>query len=162
MARHVAHQTGSPFAGGPVVTPSAGSVMRRGAGAQASDPDRVGIVASSLCAVHCIATALLVGVSGISSLFADERVEVAFCVCAVSVALFALVRGWRRHRSRMPGCVGSCGIVLLLTARCAPLGSSMAEATLSVAGGALLTTAHVLNIRRLRRAGSCCEGCDDT
>jgi MerC mercury resistance protein len=142
------------------VTTFAGSATRPGLGAQASDPDRVGIVASTLCAVHCVGTALLVGVSGVGALFADERVEVAFCVCAVSVALGALVRGWRRHRSWMPGSVGSSGIVLLLTARCARLESSV-EVALSVAGGALLTAAHVLNIRKIRQAGACCEVCDD-
>jgi hypothetical protein len=142
------------------VTTFAGSATRRGLGAQASDPDRVGIVASTLCAVHCVGTALLVGVSGVGALFADERVEVAFCVCAVSVALGALVRGWRRHRSWTPGSVGSSGIVLLLTARCARLESSV-EVALSVAGGALLTAAHVLNIRKIRQAGACCEVCDD-
>ena len=142
------------------MTTFAGSATRRGLGAQASDPDRVGIVASTLCAVHCVGTALLVGVSGVGALFADERVEVAFCVCAVSVALGALVRGWRRHRSWMPGSVGSSGIVLLLTARCARLESSV-EVALSVAGGALLTAAHVLNIRKIRQAGACCEVCDD-
>jgi len=142
------------------VTTFAASATRRGLGAQASDPDRVGIVASTLCAVHCVATALLVGVSGVGALFADERVEVAFCVCAVSVALGALVRGWRRHRSWMPGSVGSFGIVLLLTARCARLEGSV-EVALSVAGGALLTAAHVLNIRKIRQAGACCEVCDD-
>ena len=142
------------------MTTSAGSATRRGLGAQASDPDRVGIVASTLCAVHCVGTALLVGVSGVGALFADERVEVAFCVCAVSVALGALVRGWRRHRSWMPASVGASGIVLLLTARCVRLESSV-EVALSVAGGALLTAAHVLNIRKIRQAGACCEVCDD-
>jgi len=143
------------------VTSFARSAMSRGLRTRASDPDRVGVVASTLCAVHCAGTALLAGVSGVGALFADERIEVIFCVCAVSVALAALVRGWRRHRSRMPGAVGASGIVLLVTARCARLESSVVETVLSVTGGALLITAHVLNIRRLRQAGSCCEVCDD-
>jgi hypothetical protein len=150
-----------PIAGARVVTTFAGSATRQGLGAQASDPDRVGVVASTLCAVHCIGTAVLAGVSGVGAVFADERVEVGFCVCAVSIALAALVRGWRRHRFWMPGSVGSSGIVLLLTARCTRLESSVTETILSVAGGALLITAHVLNIQRLRQAGSCCEVCDD-
>ena len=140
-----------------------GSVTRRALGAQASDPDRLGVVASTLCAAHCAGTAVLIGVSGVGGLFSDERIEIGFCVCAISLAVVALVRGWRRHRSWVPASVGSCGIVLLLTARCAGFESSNVEALLSVAGGTLLVTGHVSNIRRLRRMGSCCEVCvDDT
>jgi MerC mercury resistance protein len=143
------------------MTTVAGSITRPSFGAPASSPDRLGIVASTLCAVHCAGTALLAGVSGVGALFADERLEVGFCVCALSLALTALVRGSRRHRSWMPGCVGSPGVVLLLTARLARLESSVMETILSVAGGLLLISAHVLNIRRLSQVGSCCEVCDD-
>ena len=143
------------------MTTIAASIARRALGAQASDPDRVGIVASTLCVVHCAGTALLVGVSGVGALLADERLEVAFCVCAVCIALGALARGWRRHHSWVPGSVGSCGVAMLLIARCARLESSVVETAFSVAGGALLTAAHVVNIGRLRRARSCCEVCDD-
>ena len=125
-----------------------------------ADPDRVGMVASTLCAIHCVATGLLAGASGVGALFADERLEIAFCVCAVTVALAALIRGSRRHRSWIPGSVGSSGIALLALARCARLENAVAETALSVAGGTLLAGAHLLNLRALRRAGECCDGCD--
>ena len=138
------------------------SATRGAVAARASDPDQVGVVASTLCAAHCLGTGVLAGVSGIASPFANERVEVAFCVCAMTLALTALARGSRRHRSWTPATVGASGIFALAAARCAPLDVGATETCLSVAGGALLAAAHVLNIRALRRAGACCKACDAT
>ena len=125
-----------------------------------ADPDRVGVVASTLCAVHCLATTLVLGLAGVRTIFADERVEMAFSVCAIALALAALVRGSLRHRRRMPPAIGVSGMVLLLIARCADLETANLEVALSVLGGGVLVTAHLLNIQALRRVGACCEACE--
>ena len=127
------------------------SVLRR-----ASDPDFVGIVASTLCAMHCFGVAVLAGISGAGALLEDERIELGFAVAAVTMALAGLARGARRHRSWKPAAVGTVGMISLAVAQCVPLDGAVAETALSVAGGALLAGAHLLNLRALRWMDACC------
>lgn len=63
--------------------------------------DRIGAVASSLCAVHCLVCALLpVAFSALGLGFlAGHYAEWAFTAIAIAFAVGALVLGWRRHRS---------------------------------------------------------------
>ena len=126
--------------------------------ARAPDPDRVGVVASTLCAVHCLGTSALIGVSGVATLFEDARIEVGFTIAAMVIAAAALVRGSRRHGAWAPGAVGVAGALSLSMARFGPFEGALLETTLSVAGGALLAAAHVMNIRALRRVHACCGG----
>ena len=118
--------------------------------------DRAGVAASALCAVHCLAGAVLASVSGVAPVFADVGVEIAFASLAVVLAASALAGAYRRHGRCKPCILGALGIVALAVARLAHLGSEAAEAAMSVAGGGLLVTAHVTNIRALRCARACC------
>lgn len=81
--------------------------------------DRVGAVASSLCAVHCAVCALLpaaFGALGMGSLLGHEA-EWVFTLIAVAFAAGALISGWRRHRSVWVAGLLALGIAGLLASR---------------------------------------------
>lgn len=117
--------------------------------------DRLGIFASSLCAVHCVAGALLAGSSALGLIFTNERVELGFTLVAALIAASALSLGFRRHRRPAPLLLGLAGLALLAVARTAEL--DRGEVLVSVAGTALLVTAHMGNLRALQRLGPCCD-----
>ena len=81
--------------------------------------DRFGAVASSLCAVHCAAVALLplaFGALGLSFL-AGHSAEWSFTLLAIVFALFALNISWRKNRSVPVTALLIIGIVGLLASR---------------------------------------------
>lgn len=143
--------------------------------------DRLGALASTLCAVHCAACALLpaaFGALGLGFLLGHE-IEWAFTLIAVALATGALVFGWRRHRSRPVVLLLALGIVGLLVSRGIEMGSEHHEhathepvshsstpkthheadegdahltgTIVGVAAGLLLLSGHLLNIRATRR-----------
>ncbi len=94
-------------------------------GARVTDPrgherlDRLGTVASSLCAVHCAVVAILraaFGGLGLRFLLGHEA-EWAFTLVAIALASAALTLGWRRHRSLLVAALLALGMVGLLVSR---------------------------------------------
>ncbi len=81
--------------------------------------DKVGAVASTLCAIHCAVCALLpaaFGALGVGFLLGQEA-EWIFTLIAVAFAGAALFFGWRKHRSNAVMAVLVLGIVGLLASR---------------------------------------------
>lgn len=81
--------------------------------------DFIGVVASGLCAVHCLFCALLptiFGVLGLGFLLTHEA-EWALTLLAVTFALSAGFIGWRLHRSSLVFGLLSLGIIGLLASR---------------------------------------------
>lgn len=91
--------------------------------------DRVGAVASSLCAVHCAVCALLpaaFGALGMGALLGHEA-EWVFMLIAVAFAAGALISGWRRHRSVWVAGLLALGIAGLLASRGLETGAAHSE-----------------------------------
>jgi hypothetical protein len=113
--------------------------------------DRVGAVASFLCAIHCALlpfVLVLLPFVGLEFL-ADHRFERGFVLFASTLALLVLVRGFRRHQEPLPLLLAAPGLALLL------LGITFAEnysiilhSVLVTCGGLLLASAHFVNLRR--------------
>lgn len=81
--------------------------------------DKVGVWASSLCALHCMVAALIpaaLSALGLGILFGHVA-EWLFTLIAIAFASSALVLGWRRHRSRLGAALLVLGIVGLLASR---------------------------------------------
>nr|WP_242116530.1 MerC domain-containing protein [Sphingomonas sp. JXJ CY 53] len=110
--------------------------------------DRVGMLLSALCAVHCVTTiavmALLASVGGALLHPAIHEIGLAF---AVLLGIVALGAGYLRHGQRLPTAIGGIGLAIMALALTLPHGVPEAIATLS--GVALLAYGHHLN----RRAG---------
>ncbi|ABC64661.1 MerC domain-containing protein [Erythrobacter litoralis] len=109
--------------------------------------DRAGIVLSSLCLVHCLASIAVVATLGLGGqwLLAPEihRWGLALAVVIAGVAI-----GWGalRHRQRTPFVVAMVGLTFMGGALAAPHG--LQEAVLTIIGVVLVSIGHILNLRR--------------
>ena len=108
--------------------------------------DRVGVLLSGLCALHCIAGLLLVAGLGLSGevLFAPAIHRIGLAL-AIVVGAITLVFGVIRHGDPRPLQVGAAGLGLMIVALV--LGQSSAEAFLTIGGVTLLAWAHLRNLR---------------
>jgi len=108
--------------------------------------DRMGIVISSICLVHCLALPLLIALLPVvaSALPADGWVHPLLIGLALPVTGLALWRGYRRHRRIVPTSLGIAGLGLIALALAA---EGWGEALLTVGGGVLVSLAHILNWR---------------
>ena len=108
--------------------------------------DRVGVLLSGLCAVHCVLSIVLVSVLGLGgqALLAPAIHEVGLAL-AILVGAVTLGIGVRRHGQAGPLVLGSIGVALMATALLVPHG--VREALLTIAGVALVATAHIRNLR---------------
>ncbi len=114
--------------------------------------DRAGILTSALCAVHCLSSALAMGVltaMGAAGLVAP-LVEQVFLGLAVLLGLGSLLPAARRHRSPAPLLWFSAGLVLLLGLRTLAA-EGLGEALVVAVGAAAVIRAHWRNTRLLAR-----------
>jgi len=113
--------------------------------------DRVGAAASFLCAIHCALLPFVLALLPFVGLefLAGHRFERGFVFFACLLALFALVRGYRRHQHPLPLLLATPGLALLLVGvTYAEHYSIMAHSVLVTCGGLLLASAHFINLRR--------------
>lgn len=111
--------------------------------------DRVGVLLSGLCAVHCLAGLILVAGLGLGGevLLAPAIHRVGLAM-AIAVGSVTLVMGVVRHGDPVPLQVGAAGIAFMAVALF--VGHGKAEAVLTILGVALLAGAHLRNLRRHR------------
>ena len=118
--------------------------------------DRLGVVASALCLLHCLLTPLVLGYLTASGLgvLGDELFHQILAVGLIFVAVFAFAPAFLQHRRWGVVLAGAAGIVLLLFTGFAPhhLLPHYADAGLTIAGSVILVGAHLQNRR-------CLNGC---
>lgn len=109
--------------------------------------DRMGIMLSGLCLVHCLAGLFLIGVLGIGGgvLLAPE-IHRAGLILAVVVGASTIGIAALRHGHRVPLLLGGCGLALMSAAVIS--GHGPAEPVLTIAGVLLVASGHIVNIRR--------------
>ena len=122
--------------------------------------DRLGAMASFLCALHCAALPFVLTVLpalGLSFL-GDHRFERAFIAFASLLALTSLVRGYRRHRVPAALLLLLPGLVLLwIGGWVFDTGSApILHASLVAMGGCCVALAHIVNLRLTHLFGTCC------
>jgi hypothetical protein len=108
--------------------------------------DRVGMLLSGLCAVHCLAGLLFVTVLGLGGgVLLDPSIHRIGLAVALIVGGATIGLGAIRHGRRLPLLLGSIGLMLMAIALW--FGHSAYEAALTVPGVALVALAHFVNIR---------------
>jgi hypothetical protein len=115
--------------------------------------DQAGMLASSLCALHCMAMPIVVGVLPLLGLsfLADEQTEWTLIAVAFLLGLSSLLPGyWRRHRRWEPLAMFALGAGLIMTVRLLFEESQAVELIGVALGGLCLMTAHALNLRYSR------------
>jgi NO-binding membrane sensor protein with MHYT domain len=108
--------------------------------------DRFGVLLSGLCALHCVAGIVLVGMLGLGGplLLAPEVHQIGLAL-AVAVGFVSLGFGVARHGRVAPLVIGAVGLSLMAGALF--VGHGLPEAVLTIGGVALVAAAHILNLR---------------
>ena len=126
-----------------------GAAMRNAIHSIRNRLDRVGVILSGLCALHCVASILLVAGLGLGGEFllapAIHRVGLAL---AVAVGAATLIIGVARHGDYKVLQVGAAGIAIMAVALFVEHGTE--EAVLTITGVVLLAWAHIRNLRLAR------------
>ena len=108
--------------------------------------DGFGVFLSGLCAVHCLLGLILVPVIGLGGgVLLSPRIHEAGLALAITVGVVTLGLSALRHGRLQPALIGALGIVLMALAL--GVGHGTREAVLTIAGVALVATAHLQNLR---------------
>ncbi|KRE94972.1 hypothetical protein ASG87_16970 [Frateuria sp. Soil773] len=117
--------------------------------------DRIGAIASFLCAIHCAALPFVLGMLPLLGLefLADHRFERGFVMFACVLALVALYNGYRRHHRPQSLLLAAPGLALLLlgVTYAESVRPSVLHSVLVTCGGLLVAAAHFVNLRMDRR-----------
>lgn len=107
--------------------------------------DRVGIILSGLCAVHCVLGVVVVGLFGLGgeALLSPEIHRIGLAI-ALAVGLVSLGFGVLRHGRIAPLVIGGIGLSLMAAALF--VGHGLPEAVLTILGVSLVAFAHIRNV----------------
>ena len=107
--------------------------------------DRIAMGLSGLCAVHCVATAVLLGLlASAGGLLGKPIIHEVGLSLAMVLGAIALGRGVREHGFLLPSAVGTLGLVVMAYAM--TLHESGWEPVVTIAGVSVLALGHRLNL----------------
>ena len=106
--------------------------------------DRIAMGLSGLCLVHCVATAVLLGlVASAGGLLGSPAIHEVGLTLAMIFGSIALVRGIFEHGFMMPSAIGGLGLGVMAGALTLPHDGT--EAAYTVAGVLIVALGHRLN-----------------
>jgi Co/Zn/Cd efflux system component len=109
--------------------------------------DRIGVLLSCLCLIHCVLGLVLVAGLGVGAgALLDPSIHRAGLVLATGVAAVAIGLGALRHRRAAPFVVAMTGLSFMGGALA--VGHGFEEAVLTIIGVLLVATGHILNLRK--------------
>ena len=109
--------------------------------------DRIGVLLSCLCLVHCVLGLVLVAGLGVGAgALLDPAIHRVGLVLATLVAAVAIGVGAVRHRRAAPFVVAMSGLTFMGGA--VAVGHGSQEAVLTIIGVLLVATGHFLNLRK--------------
>lgn len=109
--------------------------------------DQIGIGLAGLCAVHCLATLVVISALGLGGHFflLNENIHRIGLALALAVAAVAIGWGLMRHGRVLPFAIAVGGLVLMAVALLVPHGVD--EFLLTLVGVGLVSVGHLLNLR---------------
>ena len=124
---------------------------------QSSRLDQLGVIASSVCVLHCALGSLMIGATGLTGpVMQDERLETMLLLCAVVVASIACTIGYRRHQDRSVVSLMVAGLFFAAIGRIFEP-SAIPEPVFPILAAVFLIGAHTRNALLLRRLRTCCD-----
>ena len=109
--------------------------------------DRLGVVLSFLCALHCVAGVVVVAGLGLGgTLLLDPAIHKVGLIFATIIAAVAIGMGALRHRRRLPFVTAMAGLTFMGGGLA--VGHGMDEMVLTIIGVTLVATGHFLNLRK--------------
>ena len=113
--------------------------------------DRIAVGLSGLCAVHCVATAILLGLlASAGGLLGRPIIHEVGLSLAMILGAIALGRGIREHGFVLPAAVGSVGLCIMAFAM--TLHESGFEPAFTIVGVGVLALGHRLNMMAMEHA----------
>lgn len=111
---------------------------------QTSRLDRIAMGLSGLCLVHCLATAVLLGLlASAGGLLGSPVIHETGLILAMILGSIALARGVKEHGFIMPSAIGALGLGVMAGALTMPHNGY--EPFFTVAGVLILALGHRLN-----------------
>jgi hypothetical protein len=120
--------------------------------------DRLGAGASLVCAAHCAAMPLLIGLLPLVGLgfLAEERTEWALVGLSIGIGSLSLIPSFaRKHRQWRPLLLFACGASLIIFVKMLAEGGSSLEASVMAIGALLIACGHLVNRRLCRSCADC-------
>lgn len=109
--------------------------------------DRIGVLLSCLCLIHCVLGLVLVAGLGLGASFLfDPVIHRVGLLLATIIAGVAIGMGALRHRRAAPFVVAMTGLSFMGGALA--VGHGAEEAVLTVIGVTLVATGHILNLKK--------------
>jgi hypothetical protein len=107
--------------------------------------DRIAMTLSGLCAVHCVATAILLGLlASAGGMLGNPIIHEVGLTLAMILGATALGRGVREHGFLLPSVVGLCGLGIMAFGM--TLHESGYEPAVTILGVSVLALGHRLNM----------------
>jgi hypothetical protein len=107
--------------------------------------DRLAIGLSGLCAVHCVATAVLLGLlSAAGGILGQPIIHEVGLTLAMLMGSFALGRGILQHGFMLPSAIGALGLGVMAGALSLPHDGR--EALYTIIGVMIVALGHRLNV----------------
>lgn len=114
--------------------------------------DRIGMSASLLCVIHCLATPLIVLLLPFAGEVLEHRwFHISIALIVFPVAIWALWNGYQLHRRKVVLYLGSVGLAVLALGMAVGEYSHEFEIAAMVAAGLILAAAHYNNLRACRK-----------
>ncbi|HEY7302470.1 MAG TPA: MerC domain-containing protein [Bryobacteraceae bacterium] len=122
--------------------------------------DRLGIIASVLCFIHCVFTPLAVSLLAVGAHYlpTEEKIHRVLAIFVATLGGLAIFFGYRRHRRSRVVVLMSGGLFLIFAGAYFGnrLPSHLAEVAVTMAGGCFMISGHFLNHTFCRN----CERCE--
>ena len=114
--------------------------------------DLLGICASFICAIHCLAVPflLILGLESILKVVDNEWVEVSILLSSLFIGLIAFLSGLVKHRQHFIPVLFVAGFLLIVNGEAVE--SEWLSVTLAVTGAAIISYAHFQNLKWRRHA----------
>ena len=123
--------------------------------------DRVGVLASSICFVHCLATPVVLSFSAVFAhlLPSEEHTHRVLAAAVALIGAIALGAGYRRHKRGGILILAAVGLALIFGGAWFGdrLPSHWAEVAVTLAGSCCMIAAHRRNHTFCRRCQTCVE-----
>jgi hypothetical protein len=83
--------------------------------------DRIGVIASTLCAIHCAVTPfLLLLLPTFGKMWAHPATHWGMALVVVPIAIIMMTSGYRKHRRKWIVAIGSAGVALVILGAAVP------------------------------------------
>ena len=84
--------------------------------------DKIGVIASIICAIHCIATPFLLLVTpAFGSIWSHPSTHFVMALIVIPIAALMMAKGYKRHRIKWILGIGSAGILFVVGGTVAPV-----------------------------------------